>query len=59
MSIDVQAHLGHVGNVSRVDGSAVDNLETAGILEGVQRKVVLLCKVFVDKSEARGAAVDQ
>ena len=57
--IDVQAHLGHMGDVSRVDGSTVDNLEAAGVLKGVQREIVLLREVFVDKSEAGSTAVDQ
>ena len=59
MSVDVQAHLGHVGNVSRVDWSAVDNLETAGVPKGVQREVVLLGEVLVDKGKAGGTTVDQ
>ena len=59
MSVDVQAYLGHMGDIARVDRSAVDNLETAGIPEGVQREVVLLRKAFVDDGEAGGTAVDQ
>ena len=35
MSVDLQAYLGHMGDVARVDGSAVDNLEMAWILQGV------------------------
>ena len=59
MSVDVQAYLGHVGDVSRVDGSTVDNFETAGVPEGVQREVVLPREVFVDESKPGGTAVDQ
>ena len=59
MSVDVQAYLGHVGDISRVNGSTVDNLETAGVPEGVQWEVVLLRKVFVDKGKPGGTAVDQ
>ena len=59
VSVDVQAHLGHVGNVCRVDRSTVDNLETAGVPKGVQWEVVLLREVLVDKGKPGGTAVDQ
>ena len=59
MSVDVQAYLGHMGDVSRVDGSTVDNLEAAGVPEGMQREVVLLREVLVDKGKTGGPAVNQ
>ena len=59
MSVDIQTHLGDVGDVTRVDRSAVDDLETAGVPEGMQWEVVLLREVLVDKGKTGGTAVDQ
>ena len=57
--VDVQAYLGPVGDVSRVDGSTAVNLEAAGVPVGMQWEVVLLRKVLVDKGKTGGPAVDQ
>ena len=58
MSVDVQSHLSHMGDVAGADGSAVDDFKTAWVLEGVQRQIIVLCEVFVDEGEARGTAID-
>ena len=59
MSIDVQAHLGDMGDVAGVYWSAVDDLEMSGVLERVQWKVLLLSVVFVNECKPGSSAVDQ
>ena len=59
MSIDVEAYFGHVSDVARVNGSAIDNLQMAWVPQGVQRQVMVLCEVFVDEGKTGGSIIDQ
>ena len=51
--------VGDMGNVPRGYRVAINDLEASGVLEGCEWELVMVGKIFVDKSDSRSSAVNE
>ena len=51
--------VGNMGNVPRGYRAAVDDLKASWILKGCKWELVMVCEIFVYKSDSHSSAVDK